>query len=60
MPHELGWPLQEAPSDDPPPTLEAKTDSFFVNRFAPHWGQAVPCQWLERTRISLSVPHFSQ
>jgi hypothetical protein len=60
MPQEPGLPLQEAPSDDSPPALEAKTDSFFVNRFAPHLGQAVPCQRLERTRISLSVPHFSQ
>jgi len=60
MPHEPGLPLQEAASDDAPPMLEAKTDNFFVNRFAPHLGQAVPCQRLERTRISLSAPHFSQ
>jgi hypothetical protein len=60
MPQETGLPLQEPASDDSPPVLEAKTDNFFVNRFAPHLGQAVPCQRLERTRISLSAPHFPQ
>jgi len=60
MPHDEGVPLQEAPSEDPPPMLEAKTDNFFVSCFAPHFGQAVPCQRLDRTSISLSVPHFSQ
>ena len=60
IPQELGVPLHEAPSEDAPPTLDAKTDNFFVNRFAPHLGQAVPCQLLERTRTSLSAPHFSQ
>jgi hypothetical protein len=59
-PHEPGLPLQEAASDDSPPELEANTDNFFVNRVAPHLGQAVPCQRLERTRTSLSAPHFSQ
>jgi hypothetical protein len=60
MPHDPGLPLQDAPSVEPPATLEAKTDNFFVNRFAPQLGQAVPCQRLERTRISLSFPHFPQ
>jgi hypothetical protein len=60
MPHEPGLPVQEAGSDAFPPALEANTDSFFVNFFAPHCGQAVPCQRLERTRISLSAPHFPQ
>jgi hypothetical protein len=60
LPHEAGLLVQEAPSDDPPPMLEAKTDNFFVNRFAPHLGQAVPCQRLDRTRTSLSAPHFPQ
>jgi hypothetical protein len=59
-PHEPELPLQEAASDDSPPALEAKTDNFFVNLVAPHLGQAVPFQRLERTRISLSAPHFSQ
>jgi hypothetical protein len=60
MPHERGLPLQDSPAANPPATLEANTDNFFVNRFAPHLGQAVPCQRLERTMISLSAPHFSQ
>jgi hypothetical protein len=53
-------PLHEAASEDWPPTLEAKTDNFFVSCFAPHLGQAVPSQRLERTRTSLSSPHFLQ
>jgi hypothetical protein len=60
MPHERGLPLQESATVAAPPVLEAKTDNFFVNRFAPHLGQAVPCQRLERTRTSLSAPHFPQ
>jgi hypothetical protein len=60
MPHELGVPLHEEPSDEAPPMFDANTESFFFNRVAPHLGQAVPCQRLERTRISLSAPHFSQ
>lgn len=59
MPQEPGLPLQEA-SEAWPAKLEAKTDNFFFNFFAPHFGQAVPCQRLERTRISLSAPHFPQ
>jgi hypothetical protein len=53
-------PVQEAGSGDAPPVAEAKTDIFFVNFRAPHLGQAVPCQRVERTRISLSAPHFLQ
>jgi hypothetical protein len=60
IPQEPGLPLQDGAAEDSPLTLEAKTDSFFIKRFAPHLGQAVPCQRLERTRISLSVLHFSQ
>ena len=61
MSQELGTPLQEAASEEPPPlALEAKTDIFLVRRVEPHRGQAVPSQELERTRISLSAAHFSQ
>lgn len=60
MPQEPGLPLHDAPSEDWPPTLDAKTDSFLVSFFAPHFGHAVPCQRLERTKISLSAPHFPQ
>ena len=58
-PQEVGVPLQAAPPE-PPATLEANTDNFFSNFVAPHFGQAVPCQRLERTNISLSAPHFPQ
>jgi hypothetical protein len=60
MPQERGLPLQESSAAEPPATLEAKTDSFLVNFVAPHLGQGVPCQRLERTKTSLSLPHFSQ
>jgi len=60
IPHEPGLPLQESPAEDPPATLEAKTDSFFFNFLAPQLGQAVPCQRLDRTSTSLSFPHFPQ
>ncbi|MGA2176793.1 MAG: hypothetical protein ABSH38_17590 [Verrucomicrobiota bacterium] len=59
IPQEPGLPLQEAGSEESPP-VEAKTDSFFVNFFDPHFGQGVPAHRLERTRISLSAPHFPQ
>ena len=36
----------------------ANTDNRFINWVEPHFGQAVPFQSLERTRISLSAPHF--
>jgi len=61
MPQERGLPLQEASGAGlEPPALEAKTENFLVNFFEPQWGQGVPCQSLERTRISLSWLHFSQ
>jgi hypothetical protein len=40
--------------------LEAKTDNFFSRRVDPQWGHFVPFQSLDRTRISLSLPHLSQ
>jgi hypothetical protein len=36
------------------PDVEAKTESFFVNRLDPQCGQRVPLQSAERTRTSLS------
>jgi hypothetical protein len=59
IPQERGFPLQEA-SEDAPATDEANTDSFLLNFFAPHLGHGVPSQRLERTRTSLSAPHFAQ
>ena len=59
-PQELGLPVQDAASEESTPPLEAKTDSFLFNRLDPHFGQAVPSQRLDRTRISESFPHFPQ
>jgi hypothetical protein len=59
-PQELGWPVQDGPSDESSPPLEAKSDNFLVNRLDPHFGQAVPSQSLERTSTSESFPHFPQ
>jgi hypothetical protein len=43
-----------------PPVEEAKTDSFFDSFTEPQCGHLVPFQSFERTRISLSLSHFSQ
>ena len=64
MPHrpqEEGVPEQAGPS--PPPVLallEAKTDNFFFKFLDPQAAQDVPSHRVERTRISLSRPQFSQ
>ena len=60
IPQERGLPLQAAASAESPPLAEANTDKFFFSRFDPHLGQGVPVHLLERTRISLSVPHCAQ
>jgi hypothetical protein len=39
---------------------EANTENFLNSFFEPEFGQAVPSQSLERTRISLSRSHFWQ
>jgi hypothetical protein len=59
IPQERGLPEQEGGSAVSPP-LEEKTDSFFVSFFDPHFGQGVFSHRVERTRISLSAPHFPQ
>jgi hypothetical protein len=56
-PQDFGVPVQDGSA---PPALEAKTESFFDNLVEPQRGQGVPAQSLERTRISLSLLHFSQ
>jgi hypothetical protein len=58
-PHDLGTPEHDGALSCPL-TDDAKVESRFVNFFDPHFGQGVPCQVLERTKISLSAPHFSQ
>jgi len=60
IPHDRGLPLQADVSAESPPPLEANTDNFFFKRFDPHLGHGVPVHLLERTRISLSAPHFPQ
>jgi len=46
-----------APAEEPD---EANTDSFFFSFVEPQCGHFAPCHRLERTRISLSLSHFSQ
>ena len=59
MPQERGFPEHDGAAASLA-TLEAKTESFLESFFEPHVGQGVPSQLLDRTRISLSAPHFSQ
>jgi hypothetical protein len=56
MPQELGFPVQAGASSPAP--LEAKTENFFESFIEPQLGHLVPFQSFERTRISLSLPHF--
>jgi hypothetical protein len=44
----------------PSALAEAKVENFFSSLVEPHSGHGVPFQALERIRISLSFPHFSQ
>jgi len=56
--HEPELPPHEAGSEDGPPALEAKTDSFLDSLVEPHFGQGVASQRRERISSSLSAPHF--
>jgi hypothetical protein len=58
IPQDPELPLQEAGSEDAPPALEAKMDSFLASLVEPHLGQGVPFHLLERISNSLSAPHF--
>ena len=60
MPQELGVPVQTGASPPPSALADAKTESFFASFVEPQRGHFVPFQSLERTRISLSLSHFSQ
>lgn len=53
-------PLSQEEASLPPALAEAKTENFFSSFVEPHCGHLAPFQLLERTRISLSFPHFSQ
>jgi hypothetical protein len=59
IPQERGVPVHEGAVASEA-TLDANTESFLESFLEPHFGQGVPSQLLERTRISLSAPHFSQ
>jgi hypothetical protein len=59
MPQERGVPEHDGAAASLA-TLDANTESFLESFFEPHFGQGVPSHLLERTRISLSAPHFSQ
>jgi hypothetical protein len=43
-----------------PGELEANVENFFASFIEPQCGHFVPCQSLERTRISLSRSHLAQ
>jgi hypothetical protein len=59
--HELELAGQTGPSAHSPLlTLDANTESIFDSLADPHLGQVVPSHFVERTRSSLSCPHFSQ
>jgi len=59
MPQELGTPEQPgAAAVLPPALLDANVENFFSSFVEPQCGHFVPSQLLERTRISLSFPHF--
>ena len=60
MPQEWELPVQEGASPLPPTTEEANTENFLVSFAELQCGHFVPSQLLERTRISLSFPHFPQ
>jgi hypothetical protein len=59
MPQDLGLVVQTAAASVAP-ELEAKVENFLWSFVEPHFGQGVPCHWLERTNTSLSVSQASQ
>lgn len=52
--------MPQAGASSLPPPLEANTDNFLLNRVEPQFGQRVPFQSADRTRISLSRSHSEQ
>lgn len=61
MPQELGTPLQDCGAGPAAPAVAAaKVENFLDNFSEPQCGHFVPCQSLERTRISLSCSHLPQ
>ena len=61
QPQPAGFAMQVGAAGLAPPAVaEANTENFFVSFVEPQFGHGVPCQSLERMRISLSVAHCSQ
>jgi hypothetical protein len=60
MPQELGTPLHEDAGVVAPAVADAKVENFLASWVEPQCGHFVPCQSLDRTRISLSFSHLSQ
>jgi hypothetical protein len=58
IPQELGVPVHDGSAALPP--LDANKENFFESLVEPQLGHLVPFQSFERTRISLSLAHFSQ
>lgn len=52
--------MAQAPPLASPAPLEANTENFLSSLWEPQCGQGVPCQALERTSTSLSLPQSSQ
>jgi hypothetical protein len=59
-PQQCPPPLPDAGAPAGPALAEANVDIFLDNFFEPQCGHSAPFQPDERTRISLSSPHFSQ
>jgi hypothetical protein len=59
-PHDRGVPVQADPLRLSAAAAEANTENFLESLVEPQRGHLAPCHLLERTRISLSVSHFSQ
>jgi hypothetical protein len=68
---QIQWQAQPPPQQCPPPPdfpagalsaapAAAKVENFLSSFAEPQCGHLVPFQFDERTRISLSRPHFSQ
>jgi hypothetical protein len=60
-PHDLGVPVQAGAAEALELlAVDAKTENFFTSFFEPHFGQAVPLELEERTRISKSFLQSEQ
>jgi len=60
IPQDLGVPVQAGAAPLPATVADANTESFLTSFAELQCGHFVPFQSRDRTRISLSVSHFSQ